>query len=173
MLEKIFKEIYKRDDEFKSYNINNKNMYEILKNRANIDTPSRSEIIGAVNKVLDARMIAKDNQKVIEKMLVILKGALTRTNDEIFLWKQEKKLNFEIDHQEYIEHWKKTVGKKNVTIEDRNMLFRNCYKEEYKKNFSKVSKLQDYINTLVDEKEDILDTKRLLSDYLNILNRTI
>ena len=173
MLEKIFKEIYKRDDEFKSYNINNKNMYEILKNRANIDTPSRSEIIGAINKVLDARITAKDNQKVIEKMLVILKGALTRTNDEIFLWKQEKKLNFEIDHQEYIEHWKKTVGKKNVTIEDRNMLFRNCYKEEYKKNFSKVSKLQDYINTLVDEKEDILDTKRLLSDYLNILNRTI
>lgn len=173
MLEKIFKEIYKRDDEFKSYNINNKNMYDILKNRANIDTPSRSEIIGAINKVLDARITAKDNQKVIEKMLVILKGALTRTNDEIFLWKQEKKLNFEIDHQEYIEHWKKTVGKKNVTIEDRNMLFRNCYKEEYKKNFSKVSKLQDYINTLIDEKEDILDTKRLLSDYLNILNRTI
>lgn len=173
MLEKIFKEIYKRDDEFKSYNINNKNMYDILKNRANIDTPSRSEIIGAINKVLDARITAKDNQKVIEKMLVILKGALTRTNDEIFLWKQEKKLNFEIDHQEYIEHWKKTVGKKNVTIEDRNMLFRNCYKEEYKKNFNKVSKLQDYINTLIDEKEDILDTKRLLSDYLNILNRTI
>lgn len=173
MLEKIFKEIYKRDDEFKSYNLNNKSMYEILKNRANIDTPSRSEIIGAINKVLDARITAKDNQKVIEKMLVILKGALTRTNDEIFLWKQEKKLNFEIDHQEYIEHWKKTVGKKNVTIEDRNMLFRNCYKEEYKKNFNKVSKLQDYINTLVDEKEDILDTKRLLSDYLNILNRTI
>lgn len=173
MLEKIFKEIYKRDDEFNSYNINNKNMYEILKNRANIDTPSRSEIIGAINKVLDARITAKDNQKVIEKMLVILKGALTRTNDEIFLWKQEKKLNFEIDHQEYIEHWKKTVGKKNVTIEDRNMLFRNCYKEEYKKNFNKVSKLQDYINTLIDEKEDILDTKRLLSDYLNILNRTI
>lgn len=173
MLEKIFKEIYKRDDEFKSYNLNNKSMYEILKNRANIDTPSRSEIIGAINKVLDARITAKDNQKVIEKMLVILKGALTRTNDEIFLWKQEKKLNFEIDHQEYIEHWKKTVGKKNVTIEDRNMLFRNCYKEEYKKNFSKVSKLQDYINTLIDEKEDILDTKRLLSDYLNILNRTI
>lgn len=173
MLEKIFKEIYKRDDEFKSYNLNNKSMYEILKNRANIDTPSRSEIIGAINKVLDARITAKDNQKVIEKMLVILKGALTRTNDEIFLWKQEKKLNFEIDHQEYIEHWKKTVGKKNVTIEDKNMLFRNCYKEEYKKNFNKVSKLQDYINTLVDEKEDILDTKRLLSDYLNILNRTI
>lgn len=173
MLEKIFKEIYKRDDEFKSYNLNNKSMYEILKNRANIDTPSRSEIIGAINKVLDARITAKDNQKVIEKMLVILKGALTRTNDEIFLWKQEKKLNFEIDHQEYIEHWKKTVGKKNVTIEDRNMLFRNCYKEEYKKNFNKVSKLQDYINTLIDEKEDILDTKRLLSDYLNILNRTI
>ena len=173
MLGKIFKEIYKRDDEFKSYNLNNKSMYEILKNRANIDTPSRSEIIGAINKVLDARITAKDNQKVIEKMLVILKGALTRTNDEIFLWKQEKKLNFEIDHQEYIEHWKKTVGKKNVTIEDRNMLFRNCYKEEYKKNFSKVSKLQDYINTLIDEKEDILDTKRLLSDYLNILNRTI
>lgn len=173
MLEKIFKEIYKRDDEFKSYNINNKNMYDILKNRANIDTPSRSEIIGAINKVLDARITAKDNQKVIEKMLVILKGALTRTNDEIFLWKQEKKLNFEIDHQEYIEHWKKTVRKKNVTIEDRNMLFRNCYKEEYKKNFNKVSKLQDYINTLIDEKEDILDTKKLLSDYLNILNRTI
>ena len=173
MLEKIFKEIYKREDEFKSYNLNNKSMYEILKNRANIDTPSRSEIIGAINKVLDARITAKDNQKVIEKMLVILKGALTRTNDEIFLWKQEKKLNFEIDHQEYIEHWKKTVGKKNVTIEDRNMLFRNCYKEEYKKNFNKVSKLQDYINTLIDEKEDILDTKRLLSDYLNILNRTI
>lgn len=173
MLEKIFKEIYKRDDEFKSYNLNNKSMYKILKNRANIDTPSRSEIIEAINKVLDARITAKDNQKVIEKMLVILKGALTRTNDEIFLWKQEKKLNFEIDHQEYIEHWKKTVGKKNVTIEDRNMLFRNCYKEEYKKNFNKVSKLQDYINTLIDEKEDILDTKRLLSDYLNILNRTI
>ena len=173
MLEKIFKEIYKRDDEFKSYNLNNKSMYDILKNRANIDTPSRSEIIGAINKVLDARITAKDNQKVIEKMLVILKGALTRTNDEIFLWKQEKKLNFEIDHQEYIEHWKKTVGKKNVTIEDRNMLFRNCYKEKYKKNFNKVSKLQDYINTLIDEKEDILDTKRLLSDYLNILNRTI
>lgn len=173
MLEKIFKEIYKRDDEFKSYNINNKNMYDILKNRANIDTPSRTEIIGAINKVLDARMTAKDNQKVIEKMLVILKGALTRTNDEIFLWKQEKKLNFEIDHKDYIDHWKNTIGKKNVTIEDKNMLFRNCYKEEYKKNFNKLAKLQDYINTLNDEKEDILDTKKLLTDYLNILNRTI
>lgn len=173
MLEEIFKKIYKRDDEFKSYNINNKNMYNVLKNRANIDTPSRSEIIGAINKVLDAKMTAKDNQKIIEKMLVILKGILTRTNDEIFLWKQEKKLNFEIEHKDYIEHWKKTIGKKSITIEDRNMLFRNCYKEEYKRNLSKIAKLQDYINTLIDEKEDILDTKRLLTDYLNILNRTL
>lgn len=173
MLQEIFKYIYKREDEYKSYNFNNEKMYDCLKNRANIDTPSRTEIIASINKVLDMRLTAKDNQKVIEKMLVFLKGKLVRTNDAIFLWKQEHKMNFEIDHKDYIESWKQSIGKKSITIEDKNMLFRNFYKEQYKRNANILNTLQDYINTLIDEKEDIQDTKRLLNDYLNILNRII
>lgn len=171
MLKKIFKQIYKSDLKFEEYEEVNKGVFKVLKNRANITTPSQSEIAEAINKVLDARLIMKDQQKLIEKMLVKVRACKERKEHEIFMWKQEYKLRFEIDEVDYINEYKESIGKKTLTIEEKKILFRNRYSKEYNDNSELIITFDEYIETLENEKSDILDTKKLLSDYLDILKR--
>lgn len=173
MLEKIFNYTYKDQAEeiFKSYNLNNKKIIDTLKNRANLTSPAPGEIIGSINKVLDMKLTAKDQQRLIEKILVFVRGRKSIEEHEFFMWKQEHKMSFEIDHSEYIREWKEGVGKKTITIEEKNILFRNFYKVDYSKKQKRLYKLDEFIETLENERNDIIDSKRLLSEYLGILNR--
>lgn len=171
MLKKIFKQVYKNDSKFDEYEKTNRGVFSVLKNRANITTPSQSEIAEAINKVLDARLIMKDQQKLIEKLLVKVRACKERKEHEIFMWKQEYKLRFEIDETDYINEYKESIGKKTLTIEEKKILFRNRYSKEYNDNSELIIAFNEYIETLENEKSDILDTKKLLSDYLDILKR--
>ena len=171
MLKKIFKKMYKTDDKFEEFESTNRKVFSVLKNRANLTTPSQAEITDAINKVLDARLIMKDQQKLIEKMLVKIRACKERKEHEIFMWKQEYKLRFEIDEKEYIEEYRESIGKKTLTIEEKKILFRNRYSKKYNENSEILITLDEYIETLENEKSDILDTKKLLSDYLDILKR--
>lgn len=171
MLKKIFKQVYKNDSKFDEYEKTNRGIFSVLKNRANITTPSQSEIAEAINKVLDARLIMKDQQKLIEKLLVKVRACKERKEHEIFMWKQEYKLRFEIDETDYINEYKESIGKKTLTIEEKKILFRNRYSKEYNDNSELIIAFNEYIETLENEKSDILDTKKLLSDYLDILKR--
>ena len=171
MLRKIFKCFYKDDIQYNKYEETNDSVIQVLKKRANITTPSQAEISEHINRVLDARLIMKDQQKLIEKLLVKTKAQKQRKEHQIFMWKQEQKLRFEIDEKEYIEEYKESIGKKSLTIEEKKILFRNRYAKEYDKNSEIIITLDEYIETLEDERNDILDTKKQLSDYLDILKR--
>lgn len=171
MLKKIFKTIYKSDTIFDNYEEVNNKVISVLKTRANITSPSQKEITENMNKVLDARLMMKDQEKLIRKLLVKMKAQKQKKEHEIFMWKQEAKLQFEIVEKEYIEEYRNEIGKKSLTIEEKKILFRNRYAKEYNKNSEVLILLDEYIETLEDEKDDILDTKKQLSDYLDILKR--
>lgn len=171
MLKKILTCLYKDENVYTEYEKTNNKVISVLQRRSNITNPSQQEVIDSINKVMDSRLCMKDQQKLIEKTLVMCKSKKAKKEHDIFMWKQEKKMRFEIDHKDYINEWKEEVGKKSVTIEDKNILFRNKYKDVYNKNSATLITLDEFIETLQNEIGDILDTKRQLSDYLEILKR--
>ena len=171
MLEKIFKYLYKDQQKYTDYINTDEKVIGVLKNRANLTSPSQVEIIDAINKVLDSKLVMKDQQKLIEKSLVTIRGHKEKMEYEIFMWKQEMKLRFEIDQKDYINEYKEELGKKSLTIEDKKMLFRNYYKKEYNMHNKQLTIINEYIETLENERNNILDTKRLLTEYLEILKR--
>lgn len=171
MLKHIFKTIYKTDIVFDNYEKVNNKVISVLKTRANITSPSQKEITENMDKVLDSRLMMKDQEKLIRKLIVKMKAQKQKKEHEIFMWKQEAKMQFEIVEKEYIEEYRNEIGKKSLTIEEKKILFRNRYSKEYNKNSEMIILLDEYIQTLEDERDDILDTKKQLSDYLDILKR--
>lgn len=174
-LKLIFFKFYS-DNEHKEYLKYTKSIDKIidsLKNRGKLEEMSNKEILRTLDSNYDNLMLLRDLTKKIKNFIVRVKAKNSKHNTDVFIWKQLKKATFFEDARDFLDDYREKNGKKSITAEDKNILFRNYYIEEYKKHSYISNELEEILFILNDEEADLLDIKIKINEFNSVLKKMI
>lgn len=145
-----------------------------LKNRKKLTSLYNStEVQEAIDSSVDALIEIREAQRQIEKISIFVKREKRITETDIFLDKEEKKMNFDEVAGNIILKFKNSSSKKTITSEDRKNLFRVFYKNFYKESNQKVMFLDEWIESLNDERNNLLNLRNEVQNWQNILKKKL
>ena len=131
------------------------------------------EIEGAIDQTVDSLIEIRQIQRQLEKLLILINKEKRLASTEMFLDKEEKRLNFDSVAGDYISKYRVNSTKKTITSEERKNLFRVFYKKMYSEHARKEYAYDEWLSFVTDERNNILNIRTETTNWQNILKKKL
>ncbi|MGL5755227.1 MULTISPECIES: hypothetical protein [Bacteria] len=131
------------------------------------------EIETAIDQTVDSLIEIRQIQRQLEKLLIFINKEKRLAGTEMFLDKEEKRLNFDEVAGSYIAKYRINSTKKTITSEEKKNLFRVFYKQMYSEHSRKESAYDEWLSFVTDERNNILNLRSETTNWQNILKKKL
>lgn len=176
----MLKAIYSRyagpewESKYNSFDNQLKTVESCLRNRRKLTSLySAREVQEAIDTSIDALIEVREMQRQIEKISIFVKREKKITETDMYLDKEEKRIDFISIADDLMMKYRGTSTKKSMTTDERKNLFRVYHKDFYKEMNRKSLVFEEWLEFLNDERNNLLNIRNELQSWQSILRKKL